>query len=144
MPATDIQHIMVGVDRAADAQLALEFAIAEANRLQCKLTIASVIETSELSVYEVLSRQEVAAARQDIRVVLDNYAALAKEGGVPEIAIMMGDGMPGRVLVNELIPSATPDMLVIGASKRTGLARHIGSQAAYLAKYAPITTVIVR
>lgn len=144
MPSTNIHHIMVGVDRAAAAQLALDFAIQEAIRLQCKLTIVSVIETSELTVYQALSKAEVSAARAKVRRDVEVYAQQAETAGVPEVATLMADGTPGKAIVDELIPAVKPDMLVIGASKRTGLARHIGSQAAYMAKYVPITMTIVR
>jgi nucleotide-binding universal stress UspA family protein len=34
--------------------------------------------------------------------------------------------------------------LIIGSIAKKGIARHFGSQAAYMAKYAPISVLVIR
>ncbi|XIF20049.1 MAG: universal stress protein [Acetilactobacillus jinshanensis] len=50
----------------------------------------------------------------------------------------------GEAIVKDVIPHVEPDLLVIGSQAKKGLARHFGSQAAYMAKYAPISVMVIR
>ena len=43
-----------------------------------------------------------------------------------------------------MIPAVKPDLLIVGARSKQGIAKHFGSQAAYMAKYAPISVLVVR
>ena len=50
---------------------------------------------------------------------------------------------PGELIINKLIPLNKPDLLIIG-SKSTSKLKAFGSQAAYMARYAPISVMIIR
>lgn len=46
--------------------------------------------------------------------------------------------------MKNVIPHVEPDLLVIGSIAKKGVSRHFGSQAAYMAKYAKISVMVVR
>ena len=57
---------------------------------------------------------------------------------------MIAEGDAGETIIKKVIPQVNPDLLVIGALAKEGLEKYFGSQAAYMAKYAPISVLVVR
>jgi nucleotide-binding universal stress UspA family protein len=43
-----------------------------------------------------------------------------------------------------VIPHIEPDLLIVGSEAKKGIAKRFGSQAAYMAKYAPIPVLVIR
>ena len=56
----------------------------------------------------------------------------------------MAEGNAGEEIVKNVIPKVKPDLLIIGALSKQGIKKFFGSQAAYMAKYAPISVLVVR
>lgn len=140
----DYKHILVGVDSADDAQLAFAYAVKRAALDHARLSIVSIIETDNFNVYEALSKDHIVKTRAEVEAQLATYADAARAAGVVDVHTCVAEGDPGKTMVEDVIPHIKPDLLVIGAATKTGIARHFGSQAAVMAKYAPIATLIVR
>jgi nucleotide-binding universal stress UspA family protein len=72
------------------------------------------------------------------------YVNLAQRAGIKQVRAVIASGDPGEEIVKTVIPKYKPDLLVVGAAAKHGIARRFGSQAAYMAKYAPISVLVVR
>ncbi|KRM55443.1 universal stress protein [Lacticaseibacillus sharpeae] len=143
-PKPDYTHILVGVDRDDDAQKAFAYALRRAVRDDAKLTIVSVLETSSFNIYESMSKGHIERERMELSHQIANYVQMAKDAGVQEVDSIVGEGDPDDVILEDVIPRIKPDLLIIGAETKQGMARHFGSNANKIAKYAPISVMIVR
>jgi nucleotide-binding universal stress UspA family protein len=140
----DFRKILVGVDDSADAITAFQYAIHRAKADNAELIIASILESDDMNIYQVLSKDYVHGERQELEKHVNQYVTLAQEAGIKNVRAVIGEGDPGEVIVKTLIPKYAPDLLVVGAASKMGIAKHLGSQAAYMAKYAPISVLVVR
>lgn len=143
-PKPDYTNILVGVDRDDDAQKAFAYAMRRAVRDDAKLTIVSIIETKAFNIYESMSKGHIERERMELKHQIGKYVQMAKDAGVREVACVIDEGDPADIILNDVIPALHPDLLIIGAETKVGLARHFGSHANKLAKYAPISVMIVR
>lgn len=141
-------RILVGVDESSDAQQAFAQAIVLAKSHGAALFIVSVLENHTMNVYQTLDRGYVQRQRDDLERYLEKYRDQALSGGVQSVKTLIAESargeMAGETIVTDVIAHVHPDLLVIGAKSRRGLAKHFGSQAAYMAKYAPISVLVVR
>lgn len=142
--AEDFKHILVGVDDSQDALAALEYAIHRAKADGAALTIASVLEEGDINVFEAMSKDYIHGEREDLEAHLCEYRDLAKKAGIQVVNTIIGEGDPGKVIVKQIVPQIQPDLLVVGAVAKTGLAKRFGSQAAYMAKHARISVLVIR
>lgn len=55
---------------------------------------------------------------------------------------MIAEGDPGKTIVSE-VTQVNPDLLIIGSFDKTGISKPFGSQAAYMAKYAPVPVLVM-
>lgn len=140
-PHTKFQRILVGVDDSPDAQLAFQYAIAEAYQVKASLIITSILEHDDDNVYQALNKDYVHGERKEL---VEHYRKLALEAGVDQVDTVVDEGDPGEIIVKTVIPAAKADLLVIGSLAKKGLKKYFGSQAAYMAKYAPISVMVVR
>jgi len=141
---TEFQHILVGVDDSEDALLAFQYAIATAKQRHAALTIVSVLEDREMSVYEALDKDYIHGERSELVEHIKTYVKQARDAGIEEVNALVSEGKPGEVIVKDVIPHVKPDVLIIGSIAKKGLKRRMGSQAAYMAKYAPISVMVIR
>ena len=141
---TKFKRILVGVDESKDALLALNAAIQLAKRDAAELVIVTVLENEQLSIYQTLDSDYLHGEHVELEQRLRQYRQQAMAAGVANVRMMITTGEPGESIVKDVIPDVKPDILVIGSLAKRGLSRHFGSQAAYMAKYAPITVLVVR
>lgn len=141
---TKFKRILVGVDESKDALLALNVAIQLAKRDAAELVIVTVLENEQLSIYQTLDSDYLHGEHVELEQRLRQYRQQAMAAGVADVRMMITTGEPGESIVKDVIPDVKPDILVIGSLAKRGLSRHFGSQAAYMAKYAPITVLVVR
>ncbi|MCI1892381.1 MAG: universal stress protein [Schleiferilactobacillus harbinensis] len=139
-----VEHILVGVDDSADALTAFQYAMHRAKEEQAKLTIVSILENQEMNVFQALDRDYVHGQRSDLEKHIEKYRQLALDAGIKQVDAVIAEGDPGDTIVHDVIPAVEPDLLIIGAKSKQGIAKHFGSQAAYMAKYAPISVLVVR
>ncbi|WP_262315775.1 universal stress protein [Lacticaseibacillus parakribbianus] len=142
--AEDYTKILVGVDDSADALAAFRYAIHRAKADAAELIITSILESGEMNVYQALSKDYVHGERAELEAHLNAYVELAEKAGIAKVRAIIGEGDAGETIIKTIIPEVQPDLLIIGAESKKGLARHFGSQAAYMAKYADISVLIVR
>jgi len=142
--ATTFKRILVGVDDSADALLAFDYAIHQAKRDSAELIIVSVLEHDDLNVYQALDSDYIHGERDELRQHIQSYQKQAQDAGVADVKLVIAEGEPGETIVRDVIPHVEPDLLVIGSIAKKGVSRYFGSQAAYMAKYAPISVMVVR
>ncbi|MFC6171872.1 universal stress protein [Loigolactobacillus jiayinensis] len=137
-------RILVGVDDSQDALLAFKYAVDQAKQDQAELVIVSILENEEMNVYQALSKDYVHGERSELEQHVLDYQRQARKAGVETVRTIVSEGEPGEVIVKDIIPRVKPDLLIIGSESKHGLAQHFGSQAAYMAKYAPISVLVIR
>ena len=140
----DFKRILVGVDDSADAILAFRYAINRAKKSGAQLILCSVLEHDETNVYQSLDKDYIHGKRSDLVAHMKKYETIAKKNGVQNVKSVVAEGNAGEAIVKDVIPHVEPDLLIVGSQAKKGLARHFGSQAAYLAKYAPISVMVIR
>lgn len=140
----NFKRVLVGVDDSADAILAFHYAIDRAKDTGAQLIICSVLENDSINVYQSLNKDFIHGKRSDLVEHMKKYEDVAKKAGVKDVKCIVSEGDAGQTIVKDVIPHVEPDLLVIGSQAKKGLARHFGSQAAYMAKYAPISVMVVR
>ncbi|WP_119327110.1 universal stress protein [Companilactobacillus musae] len=138
------ERVLVGVDDSADAQLAFRYAMHRCIKDGSTLIITSILESNEMNVYQALTRDYVHGERAELEEHLKDYRKVAIEAGVKDVELMVAEGDPGETIVKDVIPSSKADLLVIGSISKKGIRKYFGSQAAYMAKYSPISVMIIR
>ncbi|GEP18777.1 universal stress protein [Pediococcus argentinicus] len=140
----DFKRILVGVDDSADAQLAFRYAIRQARQNDATLIITSILENEEMNVYQALTKDYIHGERDELVEHINEYRKLALEAGVTKVDMMVDEGDAGETIVKNVIPASKADLLVIGSISKKGIRKYFGSQASYMAKYSPISVMIVR
>ncbi|WP_261809709.1 universal stress protein [Levilactobacillus humaensis] len=141
---TIFKRILVGVDDSEDALLAFRYAIQQAKRDDAELVIVSVLEADKMNIYEALDKDYIHGEFDELEEHVREYQKAAESAGVVDVRMMVAEGEPGETIVKDVIPDVKPDLLIIGSLAKKGVSRHFGSQAAYMAKYAPISVMVVR
>ncbi|MCH4057625.1 universal stress protein [Lapidilactobacillus gannanensis] len=141
---SDYQKILVAVDDSSDALAAFQYALHRAKVDHAALVITSILESAEMNVYQVLNKDYIHGERAALEHHVNNYVQLAQQAGITNVRAVIAEGDPGETIVKTLIPKYQPDLLIVGAEAKKGLAKHFGSQAAYMAKHANISVMIVR
>ena len=137
-------RILVAVDDSDDAQLAFRFAMNRAKNDDAELVIVSVLEPGQFSIYQVMTPDFIHGKRANLEVHLQHYLNVAERFGIVKARAIIAEGKPGEVIVKQVIPQVDPDLLVIGSVAKKGATKYFGSQAAYMAKYAPTSIMIIR
>lgn len=140
----NIKRILVGVDDSEDAQLAFRVAMKRAIELNAALYITSILEKDEMNVYQILNADYLREQIDKLNQHIEGYKKVAIEAGVKKVYTITGQGDAGETIVKEIIPQVNPDLLIIGALAKEGIGKYFGSQAAYMAKYAPVSVLVVR
>ncbi|MGM0169349.1 hypothetical protein IGI39_003665 [Enterococcus sp. AZ135] len=140
----NFKKIMVGVDESPDALKAFRYAIQEARHEMAELIIVSVLEEKNINVYQSLDRSYWEKEMNELKERCEKYKKEALEHGVVHVTTIVNEGNPGELIVNKFIPLNQPDLLVIGARSTSRIRDFFGSQAAYMARYAKISTIIIR
>ncbi|KRM69550.1 hypothetical protein FD06_GL001038 [Apilactobacillus ozensis DSM 23829 = JCM 17196] len=140
----DFKKILVAVDDSDDAILAFKYAIERAKKDEASLTIVSVLEDEDMNIYQALTKDYIHGERSELEQHVLDYQKQAQEAGVKEVNVIVSEGEAGETIVKDVIPHVEPDLLIIGSESKKGIAKHFGSQAAYMAKYAPISVMVIR
>ena len=139
------KHVLVGVDESEQGYVALANAIHQASEDQAHLIIASVLEMGELSAIDALHLDVIKARRAEIESNLAKYAAYAKAKGAEHVTTIFADGAKaGEVLLQDVAPKVQADLIIVGAHSREGFWDSLGSQAAYIARHATISSMVAR
>ena len=144
MSPKEFKHILVGVDDSDDAQLAFRYAINRAKSDGAKLTIVSILEQDNMNVYEAMSKDFVHGQRKDLEEHVQQYQKLARDFGVTDVNAVVDEGDPGETIVKTVIPALKPDLRTPCLATEPMTSKYFGSQAAYMAKHAPISVLVIR
>ncbi|MCK8624572.1 universal stress protein [Apilactobacillus xinyiensis] len=140
----DFKKILVAVDDSDDAILAFKYAIERAKKDNASLTIVSVLEDEDMNIYQALTKDYIHGERSELEQHVLDYQKQAQAAGVKDVNVIVSEGVAGETIVKDVIPHVDPDLLIIGSESKKGIAKHFGSQAAYMAKYAPISVMVIR
>ena len=138
------KRILVGVDDSADAQLAFKYAVRRAAKDGATLIITSILESDDMNVYQALTKDYVHGEHDELVAHVQGYKKIAEDGGVENVEVIVDAGDPGETIVKNVIPEVSADLLIIGSLSKKGIRKYFGSQAAYMAKYSPISVMILR
>ena len=140
------QHILVPTDFSADADQALDYAIALAQALQARLTLLHVFHLSPLSVGEMppavltATLQEMETnAHQRMQATLTrvHHAGLQADSAIIE-------GMPFQTII-DTAQARGADLIIMGTHGRTGLIHVLmGSVAEKVVRLAPCPVLVTR
>jgi len=128
--------IMVGVEESPDALKAFHYAIQKAKEEQAELVIVSILEEKEINVYQSLDKNYWQEQLAKLEKQTEKYQQEALANGIDKVSVIVNEG--------NLIPLNKPDLLIIGSKSTSKLKSFFGSQAAYMARYAPISVMIIR
>lgn len=138
------ERVLVGVDDSDDAQLAFRYAMRRCIKDNATLIITSILESDEMNVFQALTKDYVHGERHELEDHIKEYRKVALEAGVKDVELFVAEGDPGETIVKQVIPASKADLLVIGSLSKSGIKKYFGSQAAYMAKYSPISVMIIR
>lgn len=144
MSTTDFHRILVGVDDSADALKAFDYAIQAAKENQAELVIVSILENDDMNVYQAMDKDYVHGEYAELEKHILEYRQQAEDAGVLHVRTVIAEGEPGETMIKNVIPQVKPDVLIVGSLAKKGVAKYFGSQAAYMAKYAPIPVFVIR
>ena len=139
------KNILVGVDESQQGYFALANAIHQASEDGSKLTIATVLEMGDLSTIDALHLDFIKEKRAEFEANLEKYRAYAVSKGAVNVETIFADGAKaGEVLVQDIAPRVGADLIIVGAHSREGFWGSLGSQAAYIARHAKISSMVAR
>ncbi|MGK0550537.1 universal stress protein [Enterococcus faecalis] len=136
--------IMVGVEDSPDALKAFDYAIQKAKEEAAELIIVSILEDKDINVYQSLDKNYWQTKLAQLEQRCEEYKQEAVSAGINKVSGIVSEGNPGELIVNKLIPANQPDLLIIGSKSTSKLKSFFGSQAAYMARYATISVMIIR
>ncbi|MFD1417488.1 universal stress protein [Companilactobacillus keshanensis] len=138
------ERVLVGVDDSEDAQLAFRYALRYCLKDKSTLIITSILEDEDMNVYQALDKDYVHGERSELEDHIRKYRQVALDAGVKNVEIYVAEGEAGETIVKEVIPYVDANLLIVGSNSKKGIKKYFGSQAAYMAKYAPISVMVVR
>jgi nucleotide-binding universal stress UspA family protein len=135
--------IVVGVDGSADAQVALEWAVAEAERRNAPLTVITVVPLVAVHgqprapILKPADDETLKAAATATTVAVEKATA----GREISVSVRAATGAPAEILLKA---SADADLLVVGSRGRGGFARLLlGSVSSQVVHHTNCPTVVV-
>ena len=139
------KRVLVGVDESEQGYVALANAIHQASEDEAQLIIASVLEMGDLSTIDYLHLAVIHERRAQIEANLARYKAYAESQGAENVITVFADGAKaGEVLLQDVAPKVQADLIIVGAHSREGFWESLGSQAAYIARHAKISSMVAR
>ena len=139
------KHVLAAVDPSPQGQMALQNAIHQAKEDTAKLTLVSIFEQGDMSAFDALNLDAVESEQDLLLRALAKWQKVAEDQGVKNVKTVYAEGNKvGEVIVNDIIPQVKPDLIVMGAHSKEVESRWFGSQSGYVAKYAPVSVLVVR
>jgi nucleotide-binding universal stress UspA family protein len=141
-----VHHVLVPIDFSTYAELALDYAIAVAQKLQARLTLLHVIQpplvaSAHMGVWPSLAF--VAELKAAITSDMEGYLARVIAAGL-EGEIVVEHGAPFQQIL-DTAKARQADLIILGTHGRTGLVHVLlGSVAEKVARLAPCPVLIAR
>ena len=136
--------ICVDSDDFVSSKNAFNYACSLAKHYNAELGIVSVLETGDLNIFQSLDPEVLKRRREEIKELLEVYGEKATDYGVKDIHLMVTEGTPGSVIVDKVIPSFDPDLVIVGVEKKNKNRNTIGSQASKIVNGAKVAVSVIR
>ncbi|WP_119318687.1 universal stress protein [Companilactobacillus formosensis] len=142
----DYSKIMICVDSDdfISSKNAFNYACTMARHHSSELGIVSVLETGDLNIFQSLDPDVLKDRREQIKKLLAVYGKKAQEYGVKDIHLMVTEGNPATTIVDEVIPSFKPDLVIVGVEEKNRGRNTIGSQASKIVSNAKCSVSVIR
>jgi len=141
-----IQHILVPTDFSEYADYALDYAIALAQKLQARLTVLHIIDTTPLGVVEgtaMLPPSYWQELETDLEQRLEESLKRLDDVGLQGEPLIV-HGVPFQMII-EVAEGRDVDLIVMGTHGRTGLTHVLmGSVAEKVVRLAPCPVLVTR
>lgn len=135
--------LTIDADDPEANERALRYAVTQAKEFDAELGICSVLEGSDINIYDSLTPKKLDKKREALNEVINKYVEMAEDFGVKHVTAMTSEG--GDIddeILDTIIPDFNPDLLVCGADK-DGEHRFY-SISIKLAKKAKISVIVIR
>jgi len=136
--------ICVDSDDFVSSKNAFNYACSLARHHSAELGIVSVLETGDLNIFQSLDPEVLKERREEIKELLELYGEKAEDYGVKDIHLMVTEGTPGTTIVDKVIPSFKPDLVIVGVEEKNRNRNTIGSQAAKIVNGAKCSVSVIR
>ncbi|KRK78946.1 universal stress protein [Companilactobacillus nodensis] len=136
--------ICVDSDDFTSSKNAFNYACSLAKHYGAELGIASVLETGDLNIFQSLDPEVLKDRRNEIKELLETYGQKAKTYGVKNVHLMVTEGNPGSVIVEKVIPSFEPDLVIVGVEEKNRHRNTIGSQASKIVNNSRVSVSVIR
>lgn len=136
--------ICVDSDDFVSSKNAFNYACSLARHHDAELGIVSVLETGDLNIFQSLDPEVLKERREEIKELLETYGEKAEEFGVKNIHLMVTEGTPGTTIVDKVIPSFEPDLVIVGVEEKNRTRNTIGSQAAKIVNNSRCSVSVIR
>jgi universal stress protein A len=141
-----LTHFLVPLDFSEYANLALDYAIGLAKKLQVRLTLLHVIHELPIGVGDMataLPASYLEDLEAGVKQRLEEYCQQAQEAGL-EVDLVIEHNVPFQGIV-DIARQHNVDLIVIGTHGRTGL-QHVllGSVAEKVVRLAPCPVLVTR
>ncbi|APU72191.1 universal stress protein A [Companilactobacillus crustorum] len=136
--------ICVDSDDFVSSKNAFNYACSLARHHDAELGIVSVLETGDLNIFQSLDPEVLKERRSEIKKLLGLYGQKAEEFGVKDVHLMVTEGAPGTTIVEKVIPSFQPDLVIVGVEEKNRTRNTIGSQAAKIVNNARCSVSVIR
>lgn len=136
--------ICVDSDDFVSSKNAFNYACSLARHHDAELGIVSVLEIGDLNIFQSLDPEVLKERRSEIKKLLGLYGQKAEEFGVKDVHLMVTEGAPGTTIVEKVIPSFQPDLVIVGVEEKNRTRNTIGSQAAKIVNNARCSVSVIR
>ncbi|WP_334329624.1 universal stress protein [Companilactobacillus sp. HBUAS59699] len=136
--------ICVDSDDFLSSKNAFNYACSLAKHYGAELGIASVLETGDLNIFQSLDPDVLKQRRNEIKELLETYGQKAKTYGVKDVHLMVTEGSPGSVIVEQVVPKFQPDLIIVGVEEKNRHRNTIGSQAAKIVNNSRVSVSVIR
>ncbi|WDT65746.1 universal stress protein [Companilactobacillus crustorum] len=136
--------ICVDSDDFVSSKNAFNYACSLARHHGAELGIVSVLETGDLNIFQSLDPEVLKERRSEIKKLLGLYGQKAEEFGVKDVHLMVTEGAPGTTIVEKVIPSFQPDLVIVGVEEKNRTRNTIGSQATKIVNNARCSVSVIR
>ena len=136
--------ICVDSDDFVSSKNAFNYACSLAKHYNAQLGIVSVLETGDLNIFQSLDPDVLKERRSEIKELLEAYGQKAEEYGVKDIHLMVTEGAPGATIVEQVIPSFKPDLVIVGVEEKNRTRNTIGSQASKIVNGSRVSVSVIR
>ncbi|MFC6176310.1 universal stress protein [Companilactobacillus huachuanensis] len=136
--------ICVDSDDFVSSKNAFNYACSLARHHDAELGIVSVLETGDLNIFQSLDPEVLKERREEIKELLELYGQKAEDYGVKNIHLMVTEGTPGTTIVDKVIPSFQPDLVIVGVEEKNRTRNTIGSQAAKIVNNSKCSVSVIR